>query len=200
MGVIIPVGYAQANLKFTVNGKIAPMVMTLGIGPNDALTANQIALAVQGAWTTGDAPFNAANLDHVVNDYSFVGVDVTLMDESGPLLGSSSTIVTGAATQDGSVINSAVLVRKGTNAGGRKNRGRFYMPPFSLYDVNVDINGNIDQVIVTALQGEMSAFRTNLVSGEVTPYLLHSDVNTQPTEITSFTVQSRVATQRRRLR
>lgn len=201
MGVVIPEGFAQANIKMNLTGKVETMVMTLGIAGDLDPSPDEIAFRVDQALTVSGSLFAADQVDAMSNLWSYNGVDVTFMSSTGPILASFDNHVAGEATQAGLVINGCLLVRKGTAAGGRKNRGRLYMPPAYLHEINVSAAGVIDSVVVSEMQARFLAFRTELVSNGALPVLLHSlAAGLPPTGITSFTVESLIATQRRRLR
>lgn len=99
--------------------------------------------------------------------------------------------------------NCAVLVRKGTGKGGRKNRGRFFWP--SIPASEVDNNGLITPSTRTAIQTSMDDLLALYDAGgndffSAGMRLLHATEADPPTEIVSLDVDARIATQRRRLR
>jgi hypothetical protein len=106
--------------------------------------------------------------------------------------------------------NVACLVRKRTSLGGRRNRGRTYFP-FNLRDADVSENGTIAGAEVAALQTEMTAFLAQLVTDNSpmvienrtfnTPLPPHfvTNISGSAAQVTSYTVESIIATQRRRL-
>ena len=98
-------------------------------------------------------------------------------------------------------VNCAVLVKKGTSRGGRRNRGRFYLPG-TTSEGAVSEDGVISSGQVIALQGACDAFLGDLVVAGLPMYVLHNDppVGVTPAPVTSLTVDSVIATQRRRLR
>jgi hypothetical protein len=99
--------------------------------------------------------------------------------------------------------NCALLVRKTTAFGGRRNRGRAYIPGLSLKP-STSPAGMIDGAAVTALQSDANdwwAAAANVGPPEVSGLvLLHSESPFTPTPITGLDVQDKIATQRRRLR
>lgn len=95
--------------------------------------------------------------------------------------------------------NSALLIRKATALGGRKNRGRMFFP--SPTEENVGVVGDV----LTAERTAWNTMLTAWLTGEATtlglqPVLLHADGVTVPTVVTGLQTQSKIATQRRRLR
>lgn len=96
----------------------------------------------------------------------------------------------------------AMLVRKVSAFAGKRNRGRFYVDGLS----SGVIQGNfLEPVYMGQMQTAFDDFGTALQDDEVTfnapiqPRILHNDPGA-PTEISNFVVESRVATQRGRLR
>lgn len=201
MGVVIPVGLAQANIVMSLNGKVAPMAMTLGVLPQVPMTASLVANRVHLSLISTGSLFAPLEVAAMSNQWSYDGVNVTLMTGTGPILGSATANVNGTATQAGLVVNGALLVRKTTAQGGRKNRGRLFMPPAYVHEINVDANGNIAPPIPGDMQNRFQFFFDALETNELEPMLLHSlAAALPPTAITSFVVEDRIATQRRRLR
>lgn len=91
----------------------------------------------------------------------------------------------------------AVLVKKLTGIGGRSQRGRLYMPGFNAAEAFVD--GSIGTTSVSDMQVVFDTFLAGLATEGIPMALLHSQ-SSDPTEVTSLVVQSKVATQRRRMR
>jgi hypothetical protein len=110
---------------------------------------------------------------------------------------------TSPATTDGgeavavTVASAAALVRKVTNAGGRKHRGRIFL--CGVPEEDVDNASNIEGAALTNLQGAMDTLLADAETNNLRLMVLHGDA-TAPSLITSLAVQSKVATQRRRLR
>lgn len=109
----------------------------------------------------------------------------------------------GAVSGDFLPQNNACLIRKRTALGGRKNRGRMYVP-YVLPEGNVDNSGIIAGTRVTAIQTAADDFQDDLLAGDPGPSIpmvvLHSVSTDTPTPITTLEVDNLLATQRRRLR
>jgi hypothetical protein len=103
----------------------------------------------------------------------------------------------GAGASAQSAPNVAMLVQKGTNLGGRKGRGRLFIP--GVPEASVDPSGIIAAGTITALNAVLGDFITDLQTNDVPMVLLHSD-STTPTPVTSLNINATAATQRRRLR
>jgi hypothetical protein len=99
-----------------------------------------------------------------------------------------------------------MLVRKNTALGGRKNRGRVYVPAGVLPEVGSNQAGFIDVADVAAWQGRWDDWFDAIVAADYNPYLYHQydpdlgELPEVPTAITAFAVQPQIATQRLRMR
>jgi len=103
--------------------------------------------------------------------------------------------------------NCAFLVRKRTSLSGRRGRGRMYLP--GVPEGLVDPAGNITGSAVTDLQNGLDNWWDELTgvppgTSAYPPVVLHrsegAGVEPAPTPILSFQAESKIATQRRRLR
>lgn len=203
MALIIPPGYLQAVYEFQMTGDPESMVVTCGHEIDSASGANA-ADAADDLFLS----FNAEifqSLGH--NVYSFVGV-TAYIGQDGPTLVVPSTqaATTGPATSVSLPQNSSWLIRKRTDLGGRRGRGRMYLP--GIAESNVDHAGNINAGNVTFAQAAFDGWYDFLTGGVgarlYPPVVLHrsegAGVEPAPTPVTMFTVESKIATQRRRLR
>jgi len=128
----------------------------------------------------------------------FVGVDITQEAGSGPLVGSATSAVTGSNAISPCPPNVCFLLKKNTARGGRKGKGRGFLPPIWIAENNVDAAGVLAGTNLTALNVLWANALTDLASASKPAVLLHSDGST-PDVITSWFVEPVVATQRRRL-
>lgn len=196
MGVAIPAGYAQSVFEFSCSGTSHRPTFTMGMnGPPDT-TASEIASVCAIAITAVGSLCTAATM---ILGWSFVGVNTTLETESGPMVGSASASVIGTGAADALPINCALLVNKITTRGGRKGRGRFFLPPFTVAEGGVNNVGTIASGDITALQAKLENFLTGLLTPGFNPVLLHED-GSLPNEIVDLILQPTIATQRRRMR
>lgn len=192
--MIIPPGYAQVNLIWTGTALPSGAQCTLGL---DNQTPNFSAADL--AQNVIDAYVTAGFASNLPNDVNLVGV----LAKKGPnATGESALVSTGQNSGGGTAgtPNTAVLVHKNTPLGGRAGRGRMYLP--SIQEDQVGPSGIIAPAVVAALQSDMDTFQSELVAVDLDCVVLHnagSPLET-PTPITTFTVQSIAATQRRRLR
>lgn len=106
----------------------------------------------------------------------------------------------GSGSNDLCPPNTAFLIRKVTAAGGRKNRGRAFVPwvQEALCEDSGILTSGTPAAITDAFTDLSAAVGTALEV--VGPVLFHSNPVDAPTPITSYACQSLVATQRRRLR
>jgi hypothetical protein len=191
----IPAGYAQCNLQFT--GDVLPTGAECTFGLDiGSLPTNLLDLATQVA----AAYVTAECVEDVV-----AGVELSsILIKAGPNATGPSVVlavnVPGTATGQSVGPNTAFLIQKNTNFGGRAGRGRMYLPGPS--ESAVDQNGLLNGSGATVVGGHWDDY-LNLMAIYGTPLvLLHSSGSplTSPTVITSMTCDARVATQRRRNR
>jgi hypothetical protein len=125
---------------------------------------------------------------------------------------STSAPVRGTNAMSSTPPNCAILAKKLTGFGGRRNRGRFYLP-FMLNEGEVDEAGNISTGVVTDVQACCDNFRSDIEAADDATLVIANrnyDVawNIKPRHlvstdmgevVTAFVVESVVATQRRRM-
>lgn len=191
MALLIPPGFAQASLRWSLTGDPEVMISTVGIGVNGPGQTEADDLA--DAWI---ASWPAANM---FSQYTFLGVVLRVGQDGGPpIIVEAPRSQVGTATGNPLPQNCTVLVRKSTSTGGRSGRGRMYLPPYGLSESFVDSKGMIEPATVAVLQTAVSA----ALFGTVDPVLLHDEASpvTAPSPLSAVTVDTRIATQRRRLR
>lgn len=188
--MIIPENYAQITFTFDGNGLRYPAASTLGVGLVGPPTPTEVAIDAGDLFETHILPnLNASvNLDAVRVKFG--------PNDDGPA-GEFSYGVAGGSAGSGAAPNLAYLVQKRTNLGGRRGRGRMYLPGVSEGDVGSD--GVIDSSALSALQADLDAFFTAMNAADLSPVLLHNDVGS-PTVIQSLNLATVAATQRRRMR
>jgi hypothetical protein len=122
---------------------------------------------------------------------------------SEPIVREVAASVSGVAAS-GILLNTAYVVQKRTNLGGRRNRGRLYLP--GVVDSAVGTDGTLSSGAQSDLQSAVDLWIEGteaalLAGGATSPYpcILHADGVGAPPVVQSFAVASRVGTQRRRL-
>jgi len=190
------VGYASCSYELRQTGLTRPAYVTFGVDPSggDALA---VADAVFGAWSAAGS-FRSI-MDSTV---TLTATRASLgTDGSGDLVGVNTT--TSVGTASGAMVppNVAVLIHKVTARGGRRGRGRMYIP-WCTTAASVDETGVITPAVVSTITAAMLAWRLALSSAAVPLVLLHAPGQTAlppPDPVTGLTVDRIVATQRRRL-
>lgn len=192
----IPEGYFNTRYIFTCQGVTEEMSFAIGgqAAPGDS--ASLIAFNCYDSALTTIIPSAAG----ILLGWTFVGTQTTRTIAGEPQVGEWNGPLAGTGVGDGVIVNSAVLVKKTTASGGRKNRGRCYVPPYGENNGDIDTAGNMLPAHRDALQSNWEAFNAALSDNGVPPWLLHSDPVAVPTPIQSFVVQGLLATQRRRMR
>lgn len=193
---IIPAGFAQINLRFT--GSAAPngAEVTFGLDTGDVLAQDPtvIANAVADEWSP-------TVMVQLTNQLIFSEVYCKFGPNDTGESGSAFRNVAGSGQGASTPPNVAILVRKNTGGGGRRGRGRMYIP--GMDEAHVGPGGVLTAAGLNAVQVAMNAFFTGLTGDGLIPHVLHSPGISPvpaPTPILSFEVQSLVATQRDRLR
>jgi hypothetical protein len=158
---------------------------------------NTVATSVHGAIVT------AGSLNSVMDSTSTLSrIRVSLGTDGGAdLVADTAWSDAGGATGSMLPPNCAVLVHKRTARGGRRGRGRFFLP-WAIIETAVDEVGIITPANVTTIQTAMNTFRSTLISNSIPMVLLHDPGKTAtgpPDPVTSMTVDRLISTQRRRL-
>lgn len=187
---IIPFGFGQINWVF--GGTACPngAEVTMGFERSGTDPVATLAAAAYDAWA-----------DNMLANQSSAVVLRSAVVKLGPSSTGATGVHTGSATGAESAAATppqvAVLCRKITAVGGRKGRGRFYMP--GPPEGSIDADGGIGSTYFGEVNTGLDDFWDQLVASALSPVLLHS-ASGDPTDVTSFSASSLVATQRRRLR
>lgn len=195
MARIIPPGYAECSMEFWLAGYLRPAVITQGFKINGSVgssynVADQFDLAFAGSFKAlFDSNVTMRNAKAVIGQ-----------DGSDPIVQISTTQTAGTSARESTAPALALMVTKNTNLGGRKNRGRNYMP-WALADSDVAENGAVNPTRLTSWAAALDEYY-DFIIGPTTdlldePVILHTDP-TVPTPVTSFTPNPAIRTQRRR--
>lgn len=187
---------------FSVVGR--PNVMGFTLGIEDTGSGGQLsALTINGHFKS-DVLDDGSGMGTF---WTYLGLEYTQYESFGdPEVHLIPESITGSLSTASSPPNCAMLITKKTASGGRKNRGRIFMPPAMLNDIDVDQAGNITGSTVAGHQVLWNTFFGSLNDSLLFPTLFHQfdpdlgETGEAPTRITAFIVQTRIATQRRRLR
>lgn len=190
MTLIIPEGFAQVSFIFGDIAFPTGALSTIGVANGTDLSATAVATAAEDAFSTNWMP-------QFTNDVVLETVRAKLgPNETGAMAEVPSGTV-GSVNDNNQAPNVAILVQKVTALGGRKGRGRMFLP--SVDKDLISPGGSVDVTEIGNLQTAANAFKTAMEAADLPLYLLHSDA-TAPTAITSLSISPKVATQRRRLR
>jgi len=195
MSIRIPPGFAEVWMSFNLSTDPELMYTSIGVDlangvGADQASADSLLTAMKSAIDDLVASVYSLGPGHVIfgNDGGDIRVD-------GSIASTAGLAATGPLPQ-----NTAWLLTKNTALGGRRNRGRLYIPGVS--NNLVGANG----VLTTAAIAVGNTAGTNLLNNLLATaeaegvVLFHNSAPATPTPITSIKCQSRVATQRRRMR
>lgn len=197
MPTTIPINASLAVLRWTTTGDPEEMLSTIGVITTPEVSAETTAHQVYDAATdstsiTGLAAMNAP--------WTFVGVTVYKRLTGDPVVGEWVQPITQTAGSSTSLpSNCALLLKKNTDRPGRMGRGRMFLPSGLIDESNVDTNGTIESSVYTTTAARVTAFYNELVANECAPALFHADGSAADL-ITSFSLDTRIATQRQRMR
>jgi hypothetical protein len=186
---IIPVGFSK--ITYNLGGTGAPLGAQVTMGVNNAGFALPTAVATAA---------RLAFVNRILPDISNTIQLISVRAKNGPNdVGAFAEIpgaAGGGATAAAASPAVSILVRKHTASGGRKARGRLFMP--GIVETIVDPSGIITAANVTTFQTDWSNYLADMIAAGFTPCILHTD--TAPNDVNSMNVENVVATQRRRQR
>ncbi len=195
-------GFADVALQLVLSGLNRPAYITFGVDPTDTdpmTIAGAINTAASGAGSLMSIMDNAVLLRSVRVSLGTDGSE----DVVGVLTGSTL----GGAARTSLPPNCAMLVHKLTARGGRRGRGRMFLP-WCTTEAEVDEAGIITPTNVNQVQTAMNAFRSALSSAGNPMVILHEPSQPgvghpstpgAPNVVTSLVVDPLISTQRRRL-
>lgn len=221
MPLTIPPGDALGAYHFRQVNDPEEMLVTFGVRPTVGPFDAQHLLRLESAWRT-------AILPNMSVDLSLVRTTVSVAQDGGdPILFERAPATAAPGTAAGTVFppNVAIIIRKLTALGGRRGRGRFFLPGMleSFADNAGFVSSSSQSSLNTAFATYLTALGAAAGAGEkpVIPLLLHNNSSTTtrstgggtttititegaagpvPTVITGYQCDPKVGTQRRRLR
>lgn len=195
MSVIIPPGFAAASMEHWLGNYPRPAVTTWGLDISGA-SYSPDELAFQFA-----SAFNATI--SLLLDSSTTMRDARVLigqDGGDPVVGYSYLQQQGGRNMPGTPPALALMVDKRTNLGGRRNRGRVYLP-WAINETEVSEQGGISGARIDLWQATMTSFMGELEDRDIPPVVLHGPGTTTPpppTPVTNFIPNPTIRTQRRR--
>lgn len=196
MSLVIPPGFAQVIYRSGLAGDPEECLWTLGIATSGFGGGQDIADSLRADFL---AAWPAAS---ILTGWSFIGTRVYVGQDGGPptVWESAGDAVAGTNAGPGLPPNCAFLVQKRSGLGGRRNRGRMFLPAgFGVGEDSVPITGVMAEAQRAALQTRCNA----AFLGAEDRVIFHDEDTpggTVPTVITTLIMQARLATVRRRLR
>jgi hypothetical protein len=189
-------GYADVSLELINVGLVRPAFVTFGVDPT----------------ATDPAIIAADVLNAVTYSGSFMsvidaGVTLTSVRVSYGTDGSADLVfVQPASTAGGKAgtalpANCAALIHKVTARGGRRGRGRMYIP-WAFDQADVTEAGTVNSTRRTALDNAMATLLSRLSTASTPMVLLHNPGLTSmgaPDLVTSLRADNLIGTQRRRV-
>jgi hypothetical protein len=176
--------------------------LTFGID-NAGTDPTAVAVGVSAAFGATGSLFTAID-----SQVTLVRTRVALGTDGGEdNVGLSSQVIACTATLNSTPPNCAVLVHKRTSRGGRRGRGRLYIP-WAASNALTSENGSVIAADITRVQNAVTAWSNALSSGPGALVLLHrpSAPGTghptspgPPDVVSSMSVDPLIGTQRRRL-
>jgi hypothetical protein len=202
MALIIPPGYAHVLVPFQHAQLARAAVITWGIdvdaaGGDYVQVANDMVEAAMAPW-----------FQHIDNQVTVGPATLRVGQDGGdPLSVEGSYSEAGDESAAMSPPNTALLVKKQTGTGGRRGRGRLYMP-WTVQEGATNDVGIIDPTSLAARQTSADVMLAELATPVVGQYstpmvLLHdsSGAGTEPAPsvVTALVCDALIANQRRRL-
>jgi hypothetical protein len=201
--VTIPEFYGQVTFTYSGSGVPLGAANTLGFANPTGKSAFAACTDLRTAW-------EARIMPQLVQNTGLDDVIVKLgPDETGPMAVQASGVAGSVLTPQASS-NTAYLIQKLTAGGGRRNRGRLYLPGVS--EASIDQAGNVLAATTTALNAAFLLFLGDMSADDLPAHLLHEPGRVRtvtyvetgpapvPTPITGFSASASAATQRRRMR
>lgn len=195
---IIPPGFAHVFLRWTVAGDNEEMLSSIGVRLRAGVSdPSLVAANLLTDWT---ANWTASSLG---SQWVLVGARAYIGSDGDYPVGEFLLNQAGTGGLANLPNNCALLTQKRTALGGRRNRGRMFIPSGYTAESVVSETGVITAGNLATWQTRMTDFLAD-INANPTAYdaavILHSSAPALPTVITSLTVSNRIATQRKRMR
>jgi hypothetical protein len=203
VALIIPPEFAAIAVELRNDLDPDPWYITFGVATADPdPTLEGMAEKIAALWDSTFGPFM-----HVSSAQTAVQITLGVADEEPIRAFIPNEPNRGGSAQAKLPQNCAMLVRKSTAKGGRRNQGRFFIPGI-LDESDVSNTGVIVGSAVATYQTVANDFLTGLsdddpVGSSIPMCLLHAEGisdTPSPTIVNRLTVDTTLSTQRRRLR
>jgi hypothetical protein len=196
MGVHIYPGFAMITLQWRVTLGSHVQQATWGINPAEDATPSQMAADLDEAWGL------AFPVSILSNKYTWLETKAAWVPtgEVDPIIAFAGDQIVGTFLGAAASPNVSGLIKKRTGAGGRTGQGRSYLTPGYIEEGNIDESGTLNPTTRTSLQAKCDSFFTHVADAGHALVLFHESQAILPRVILSLEMDSRVATQRRRLR
>ena len=184
----IPNGFAQVTMHGVCGDADGEVDNVFGVDVSEILTDfDTLASVIYNAWMNdfGDFFHEGYTLARVV-----------VAEAIGGQVGESNGTENGTVSGGAAPMNVAALAKKVTGLSGKRNHGRIY---FGCLPEAYTVGSNLEASGVTQLQAGCDAFISDLQSSDSPMVILHTSLAT-PTPVSALTVETRLATQRGRLR
>ncbi len=202
MPLTVPVGYGLFAHRFTAAGDADPIYIT-GAVEVSAFAAADVQATVDALQVAAKNLVIGACAGHISTADTILRVKAAEPDSYN--VASSASVFAGGLSGGSLPINSAYLVRKKTNVGGKTNQGRFFLP--GVPETIVDGNGFIPNENLTGVQAVVNTYFNAVIAAPVVVryVLLHGTRKTgaagaAPTTVASLQVMNQIGTQRQRMR
>jgi hypothetical protein len=189
-------GYADVSLELVNAALTRPAYVTFGVDPtatDPAIIAADVYNAVTYAGSFMSIIDTQVTLVSVRVSYGTDGsADLVFVQPSTAVGGNSGTSLPP---------NNAALIHKVTARGGRRGRGRMYIP-WCLALADAGEGGAITSARQTALNNAMAVLKTRLETASTPMVLLHNPGHTSmgaPDLVTALRADNLIGTQRRRV-
>lgn len=192
MAALIIPGAFRVAIEAESGGQ--PVTNVIGVS-NGSGTAAGAAAAVQTAWKVNGGPL--AGLTPLYALLGFRAVDLGSANGSIAFIADNAT---GGLASGGSKATNAAsaLVKWNGGTRSRSSRGRMYYGPLSETQINPD-GRTLASTPLTSIGAAFTAFRNSLTASGY-PLVVLSPTTSQAFPVTSSTVESVIASQRRRIR
>lgn len=189
-------GFAAISVEIRNVAMTRPAFVTFGVDPTSTTPTNVAADVVAAITSAGSLQSRIDSQATISSVRVSMGTDGTV-----DMVGISAVSLAGGYSATTLPPNCACLVHKTTARGGRRGRGRLFIP-WCISNSMVSENGTIDSTTKGTLQTSMTTFLTALQTNNVPMVVLHDPGQTPPGPpdvVTALTVDPIISTQRRRL-